>query len=472
MWTQITVDEDLGLVYLPVETPSSDYYGGHRPGNNLFAESLVCVDLKTGVRKWHYQVVHHPLWNYDMSSAAMLADITVNGRAVKAVAVPGKQGFLWVFDRVTGQPVWPIEERPVPKGDVPGETYSPTQPFPTKPPAYARNTMKLPDDLIDFTPELRATALKNLERYTVAPWMYNPPILGNVNGKLGAINLGNAVGGTNWPGSAYDPEMHTVFAQGNNVGLTSASLVAPPAGFSDIRYVSGIAGRPFQEVLGPGDCCAADSPRASAQADAQRNAAGAVQAPPARGAAPPAAGAPAAGGGGGGNAGGLAADGLPLLKPPYGVLSAVNLDRGEIVWQVPHGDTPDNVRNHPALRGMNIPKTGQVGTGGIGLMVTKTLAVMGDPQITTTPEHPRGAMLRAYDKTTGKEMGAVFMAAPESGSPMTYMADGKQYIVLAISGGSYSGEYIALTLPNSKARRNAVAILPRSAAQQDGTLMV
>ena len=448
VWTQITVDEDLGLVYLPVETPSSDYYGGHRPGNNLFAESLVCVDLKTGVRKWHYQLVHHPLWNYDMSSAAMLADITVNGRAVKAVAVPGKQGFLWVFDRVTGQPVWPIEERPVPKGDVPGETYSPTQPFPTKPPAYARNTMKLPDDLIDFTPELRATALKNLERYTVAPWMYNPPILGNVNGKLGAVNLGNAVGGTNWPGSAYDPEMHTVFAQGNNVGLTSASLVAPPAGFSDIRYVSGIAGRPFQEVLGPGDCCAADSPRASAQADAQRNAAGAVQAPPARGAAPPAAGAPAAGGGGGGNAGGLAADGLPLLKPPYGVLSAVNLDRGEIVWQVPHGDTPDNVRNHPALRGMNIPKTGQVGTGGIGLMVTKTLAVMGDPQITTTPEHPRGAMLRAYDKTTGKEMGAVFMAAPESGSPMTYMADGKQYIVLAISGGSYSGEYIALTLPN------------------------
>src|SRR6059036_468664 len=183
VWSQITVDEELGLVYLPVETPTSDFYGGHRPGNNLFAESLVCVDLRTGQRKWHFQVVHHPLWNYDMSSAAILADITVNGRAIKAVAVPGKQGFLFVFDRVTGQPVWPIEERPVPKGDVPGETYSPTQPFPTKPPAYGRNTMKVPDDLIDFTPELRAQALKNLERYTVAPWMYNPPILGNVNGK-------------------------------------------------------------------------------------------------------------------------------------------------------------------------------------------------------------------------------------------------------------------------------------------------
>jgi quinoprotein glucose dehydrogenase len=261
-----------------------------------------------------------------------------------------------------------------------------------------------------------------------------------VNGKLGAINLGNAVGGTNWPGVAYDPELHTVFAQANNVGLTSGSLVPPPPGFSDIRFVSGVAGRPFQEVLGPGDCCAADSPRAQTQAAR----------PPAPAPTPPAAPAAGRGAGGavGGGGGGLTIDGLPLLKPPYGVLSAVNLDRGEIVWQVPHGDTPDNVRNHPALRGKTIPKTGQPGTGGIGLMVTKTLAVMGDPQITTTPEHPRGAMLRAYDKATGKEVGAVFLAAPQSGSPMTYRADGKQYIIVAISGGSYSGEYVALTLPN------------------------
>src|SRR5215468_5665607 len=240
VWTQITVDEDLGLVYLPVETPTSDYYGGHRPGNNLFAESIVCVDLRTGQRKWHYQLVHHPLWNYDMSSAGILADITVNGRAIKAVAVPGKQGMLWVFDRVTGQPVWPIEERAVPQSDVPGEKTSPTQPFPTRPPAYARNALKVPDDLIDFTPDMRAQALKNLERYKVAPWMYNPPVLGDVNGILGAINM----------------------------GITSTSLVAPPPSFSDIRYVSGVAGRPFTEVLGPGDCCAADSPRAQAQAQA------------------------------------------------------------------------------------------------------------------------------------------------------------------------------------------------------------
>jgi len=438
VWSQITVDEELGLVYLPVETPTSDFYGGHRPGNNLFAESLVCVDLRTGLRKWHFQIVHHPIWNYDMSSAPILADITVNGRAIKAVAVPGKQGFLFVFDRVTGQPVWPIEERPVPQSDAPGEKTSPTQPFPTKPPAYARNYLKVPDDLIDFTPELRAQALKNLERYKVGPWMYNPAVLGNVNGILGAINMGNAVGGTNWPGCAYDPDTHTVFAQANNTGLTSTSLVTPPPSFSDIRYVSGVAGRPFQEVLGPGDCCAADSPRAQAQTP-----------PPV---APAAAPAPAAAGGGrgvggGGGGGGLTVDGLPLLKPPYGVLSAVNLDRGEITWHVPHGDTPDNVRNHPALKGLNIPKTGQVGTGGVGLMVTKTLVVMGDPQVTTTPEHPRGAMLRAYDKATGQQVGALLMAAPQSGSPMTYMLDGKQYIVVAISGGNYSGEYVAFTLP-------------------------
>ncbi len=431
VWTQITADEDLGLVYLPVETPTSDFYGGHRPGNNLFAESLVCVDARTGQRKWHFQLVHHPIWNYDMSSAAILADINVGGRAIKAVAVPGKQGALYVFDRVTGQPVWPIEERPVPQSDVPGEKTSPTQPFPTKPPAYARNYLKIPDDLIDFTPELRAQAVKQIARYRVAPWMYNPAVRGDVNGIIGAINMGNAVGGTNWPGVAYDPETHTIYAQANNAGITSTSLVPPPPGFSDIRYVSGVAGQPFREVFGPGDCCAADSPRAQAQGRG---------APPAPAPAPAAAAAA-------GNAGGLTVEGLPILKPPYGTISAINLDRGEIVWRVAHGDTPDNVRNHPALKGLNIPKTGQAPTGGIGLMVTRTLVVMGDPQITTTPEHPRGAMFRGYDKTNGTEVGSVWMPAPQSGSPMTYLADGKQFIVVAISGGNYSGEYLAFTLP-------------------------
>src|ERR1700730_1961791 len=204
VWTQMTVDEEAGLVYLPVEDPTSDIYGGHRPGNNLFGDSLVCVDLRTGQRKWHFQLVHHPIWNYDISSAPILADITVNGRQIKAVAQPTKQAILYVFDRVTGQPVWPIEERPVPPSDVPGEKTSPTQPFPTKPPSYARNAVRVPDDVIDFTPELRAQALENLKHYKVGP-MFNPAILGNVNGLLGALNIANTGGGTNWPGASYDP---------------------------------------------------------------------------------------------------------------------------------------------------------------------------------------------------------------------------------------------------------------------------
>jgi quinoprotein glucose dehydrogenase len=428
VWNQITVDEDLGLVYLPVETPTSDYYGGHRPGNNLFAESLVCVDLKTGQRKWHFQLVHHPIWNFDISAAPILADINVNGRAIKAVAQPTKQGFLYVFDRVTGQPVWPIEERPVTQSDVPGEKTSPTQPFPTKPPAYARNYLKVPDDLIDFTPELRAQAMEVLKRYKVGTSPFAPPILGDVNGLLGVIGAGTA---TNWPGSAYDPETHTVYAQASNIGIQARSLVAPPPGFSDIRYVAGIAGRPFRVVLGPGDCCAADGPRRQAVSTIPLPSAG----PAGNAPEPPVVG--------------LDVQGLPIVKPPYGILSAINLDRGEIMWQVPHGDTPDAVRNHPALKGVNLGKTGQPGTQGVGLMVTKTLVVMGDAQITAPPGRPRGAMLRAYNKTTGQEVGALWMPAAQSGSPMTYMWQGKQYIVVAVGGGNYSGEYIAFALPSA-----------------------
>jgi quinoprotein glucose dehydrogenase len=422
VWTQPTVDVDLGLVYLPVETPSSDFYGGHRPGDNLFAESLVAVDIKTGKRKWHFQLVHHPIWNYDNSSAPLLADITVDGKAIKAVALPSKVGWLYVFDRETGVPVWPIEERAVPQSDVPGERTAATQPHPTKPPPYARNILRLPDDLIDFTPELRAEALELLKRYKYTPSVFVPPILGNVNGLLGA--LGGVGTATNWPGSAYDPELHTVFAQAGNNPSGPRSLTTPPAGFSDIRYVSGVTGRPFAEIFGPGDCCAADSPKATApQAEAP----------------PPAAAGPAVPA--------FSVQGLPVFKPPYGVLTAVNLDRGEIAWQVPHGDTPDAVRLHPALKGLDIPKTGQAGTSAVGLMVTKTLVVMGDPQITAPPGRPRGAMLRAYDKTTGAQVGEVPMPAIQSGSPMTYSVDGKQYILVAVSGGAYSGEYIAYTLP-------------------------
>ena len=429
VWTQISVDEDLGLVYLPVETPSSDYYGGHRPGDNLFGESLVAVDLRTGQRKWHFQFVHHPIWNFDMSSTPILADVTVDGRARKVVAVPSKEGWLYVFDRATGEPIWPIVEKSVPQSDVPGEKTARTQPHPPDKLRYARNTFALPGDLIDWTPALRAAAVERAKRFKWADTPFNPGILGDVNGMLGAITVGTA---TNWPGGGYDPENHIVFAPaGNMPGIRT--LVAPPAGFSDIRYVSGIAGQPFREVLGPGDCCAADAPQTAARA---REARAATAAPET--AAP----APAPEGGIG-----LNVQGLPMIKPPYGLLAAINLDRGEVMWQTPHGDTPDAVRLNPALRGMNIPKTGQPGTSGVGLLVTKTLVIMGDPQITAPPGRPRGAMLRAYDKKTGRQVGELWMPAPQSGSPMTYQVDGKQYIVVAISGGPYSGEYLAFSVP-------------------------
>jgi quinoprotein glucose dehydrogenase len=417
VWTQMTVDEELGLVYLPVESPTSDYYGGERPGDNLYGESLVCVDLKTGKRKWHFQIVHHPIWDYDLSSAPILADINVDGRTIKAVALPSKEAFLYVFDRVTGKPVWPIEERPVPQSDVPGEKTSPTQPFPTKPPAYGRNYIKVPDDLIDYTPELRAQAKDNISRYKTGP-MFLPPVVGDPKGFLGAMQLGNASGGTNWPGAGYDPETHIVYAQANQAAVSPISLRTPPESFSDIHYVLGRNDTDFRVSEGPGFGSAADAPQPVRR--------------PAPAAAPQA------------NVGGLTVQGLSLVKPPYGVISAVDLDKGDLKWQVPYGETPDAVRNHPALKGLNIGNTGQPGS--VGLVVTKTLVILGDSQITSVG-HPRGAMLRAYDKATGREVGAILMPAPQSGSPMTYSVDGKQYLVVAVSGGPYSGEYIAYKLP-------------------------
>src|SRR6266699_1799912 len=259
VWSQITVDEEAGLVYLPVEDPTSDYYGGHRPGNNLFGDSIVCVDLKTGQRKWHFQVVHHPIWDYDMSSAPILLDANVNGKLIKAVAVPSKQSFLYVFDRITGQPVWPIEERPVPKGGVPAEWYSPTQPYPTKPPAYARQAVTV-DELIDFTPALRAQALQVVESFKMGP-MFNPPVLSKLGGPFAALTIGTTGGGTNWPGAAYDPETHTVYAQAANSQIVPIGLIEPPEGFSDIKYVLGTAGQPFRVSEGPGFGSAADFPQ-------------------------------------------------------------------------------------------------------------------------------------------------------------------------------------------------------------------
>jgi quinoprotein glucose dehydrogenase len=412
VWGQISVDEDLGLVYLPVELPTGDYYGGHRPGSGLFGESLVAVDLQTGQRKWHYQLVHHGLWDMDIPCAPILTDINVNGRMVKAVAQPTKQAFLYVFDRTSGKPIWPIEERPVEKGTVPGEWYSPTQPFPTKPPAYD-NQGVLIDSLIDFTPELRAEAIQAVSNYKIGP-IFTPPSVSKQDGPLATLVSPGSQGGTNWPGGSYDPETHTVYVFSQSA-IAVLGLVPPSdSNLSDMNFIQGMAGV---------------APRARR----------------AMGAAPE--GPPPATAGGGRGAGGLNVRGLPLLKPPYGRITAIDLDKGEFRWQIAHGETPDNIRDNPALKGLNIPRTGRPGL--IGVLTTKTLVIAGEAGYFTTPSGARGAMLRAYDKMTGKEVGAVYMPAPQSGSPMTYMLNGDQYIVVAIGGGNYSGELVAFKLPRS-----------------------
>ncbi len=427
VWNQVAVDEELNLVYLPVETPSSDFYGGHRPGNNLFAESLVAVDLRSGRRKWHFQLVHHPIWNMDVSTAPMLVDIAVGGKPIKAVAIMGKQAWMYVFDRATGEPVFPIEERPVPAGDVPGEWYSPTQPFPTRPPAYDHQGVML-DNLIDFTPELRAEAVKLMSRYKLGP-VFTPPPVSRAEGPIASFR---SSGGTNWPGGSYDPETHIAYVP-SYTSLVPVGLLPPPsAEFSDVRYVAGSAITGVRYVAGPGENVGADAPP-----------------PPARSQAAPARAASGRGRGGAAApseaGGGVNPQGLPLLKPPYGRITAINLDRGDIVWQIAHGETPDSIRNHPALEGVTVPRTGQ--SGAVGALVTKSLVIAGEPGFTTLPNRPRGAMLRAYDKADGREVGAVYLPAPQSGTPMTYSVNDRQFIVVAVSGGNYSGEYIAFALP-------------------------
>lgn len=381
VWGQITVDEELGIVYLPVETPTGDYYGGHRPGNGLFGETLVALDLKTGKRLWHYQFIHHGIWDWDIPCAPILTDITVNGRRIKAIAQPTKQAWVYVFDRQTGQPVWPIEERPVPQSDVPDEHTSATQPFPTKPPAFDRQGVTT-DDLIDFTPELKEQALKIAAKYKMGP-IFTPAVVSKPEGPLATLMLPHATGGANWQGGSYDPDSGILYVFSDTL-LSALGLVKSTADRSDMDYIGGGAG------------------------------------------------------------GGLSVQGLPLIKPPWGRITAIDLNKGEIVWQVAHGETPDNVRNHPALKGLTIPRTGRQGR--IGTLVTKTLVIAGEGGFFTAPNGQKGAMLRAYNKATGQEVGAVYMPAPQSGSPMTYMVDGKQYIVLAISGAGFPGELIAFRL--------------------------
>jgi quinoprotein glucose dehydrogenase len=431
VWTEMSADPELGLVYLPVESPTIDAYGGNRPGNGLFAESLVAVDLKTGRRRWHYQVVHHGIWDYDLPGAPLLMDVTINGKLRKIVGQPSKQGWLYTFDRLTGEPIWPIEERPVPQSTVPGEKTSPTQPFPTRPPAFSRNYLAK-DDVIDFTPALRAQALENLKKYLWLETPFVPYVIPN-DKVLGAINVGNTMGGVNWPGSSFNPTTGVFYTQANNSSVAGSAL--SPEYFETIRpekhHPHHIAIWEDPHFAQPGF----EAPTTSGY----------------RAATQP----PGGGGGGavrpGGNPLVEGLGGLPIVKPPYGVITALDMHTGTMKWQVPHGDTPDAVRNSPLLKGLDIPKTGQNGI--VGVVLTKSLVIVGDPQVTAAPGRPRGAMLRAYDQETGKEVGAVWMPSAQSGNPMTYMLDGRQYIVVAVGGGNYSSEYIAFALPESELKR-------------------
>jgi len=394
VWGQISVDPDLGMAFIPVELPTGDYYGGHRPGNGLFGETVLAVDLKTGQRKWHYQLVHHGIWDMDIPCAPMLVDITVNGRTVKAVAQPTKQAFLYVLDRVTGKPIWPIDERPVEQSTVPGEKTSPTQPFPTKPPAYDLQGFTT-DDVVDFTPELKAEALKIVSKYHLGP-VFTPAVVSKPEGPYATLALATAGGGTNWAGGSYDPETHIAYIPSQR-SLTSIGLIPGDPSKTDMTYMSGSA-----------------APRTGP-----------------------------AGGGGEGAGPGLTVQGLPLVKPPYGSISAIDLNKGEILWQIANGDSPDNIRNNPALKGLNIPRTGRPGV--FGVLVTKTLVICGERSAGKSD-----VMLRAYDKATGKEVGAVPMPAGQTGTPMTYTLNGKQYIVVAIAAGGFPAELIAFRLPDEE----------------------
>ena len=392
-WAPVTADEELGLFYVPTETPTNDYFGGYRPGDNLFGNSVVALDALTGERVWHFQLTHHELWDYDPPTAPILVDIEVGGVPVKALVQLTKQGFAYVLDRATGEPVWPIEERQVPQSDVPGERTSPTQPFPTKPPAYDRQGIS-EDDLIDFTPELRAEALRLVESYRLGP-LYTPPSLITpplldvpspsitapslppdlIN--LGTIALPGAGGGTNWPGGAVDTEAGILFVTSRTMPSLFGLLEGTPG--TGVRY----------HVLRPGVV------------------------PTVRG--------------------------LPLVKPPYGRITAIDLTAGEIIWQIPHGETPDYIRNHSALQGVDVPTTGSP-TLGSGLLVTSTLLFSG--------EGARGEpVLRAYDKRTGDVVHEVRLpGGPTIGFPITYMAGGRQYIVVAALDEENVAELVAFTL--------------------------
>lgn len=387
VWTLMSADEELGHVYLPLKTTTNDWYGGHRLGDNLYGESLAAIDADTGELIWHYQMVHHGLWDYDPPAAPNLLDLVVNGRAVKAVAQLTKQAVVFAFDRETGEQLWPIEHRPVPPSNVPGEVAAETQPFPTHPAPFDLQGITT-DDLIDFTPELRAEAEGILSGFVYGP-IFTPPTLkdDSPGGTQGTILMPGWVGGANWGGAATDPETGVMYIPSVTSPSVTALVPPPDPDSSDFRY---IRGRP-REVPMP--------------------------------------------------------QGLPLLKPPYGRITAIDMNSGEHLWMKANGPGP---RDHPAIAHLDLPWLGQRGRP--APMLTKTLLFLGEGSEDALSILPiaGGKFFRAWDKQTGSVVWEVELDAGTSGAPMTYLADGRQYIVVAIGDHDTPGRLVALALPTGR----------------------
>jgi quinoprotein glucose dehydrogenase len=376
VWAPFSADDALGYVYLPVEAPTGDLYGGHRLGDNVYSSSLVCLDVRTGRVVWHFQQIHHDIWDYDNTTAPMLIDVRVGARLINAVALVTKQSFTYVFNRVTGEPVWPIVERPVPASDVPGERAAATQPFPSRPPAFDRQGMTL-DDVVDFTPTIRSRAVEALRGYRLGA-MYQPPSLAAApDGTKGTILVPGVQGGAQWEHGAADPETGLLYVG----SATQPSLVAlEKSDESDMNYVA-VQQRGVPTV-----------------------------------------------------------DGLPIVKPPYGRITALDLNSGDIAWQVANGDTPPAIRDHPLLKGVTVPRTGSRSRA--GLLVTRTLLFAGEGW-------GGQPMFRALDKSTGATVWETALPGVQTGPPITYLHQGRQYIAFT-AGDQERGvaaRVIAFALP-------------------------